>query len=307
MYHCALNHYVFKVSEDYKYFRDSDLYRSTELLPREYLEDIPNCKVQKLSNYGRVWSLTFHRPKKPSYTSEYEIGSCLIKCVGVDKETNFNLLDLMVLVFGTKIAFQTLFNLDYDEYIADLPGEEWRPMENLPNCEMLVGCKVSNKGRVKGYTQLETYEVLFHVYESKTAYSSISTNVDDHQKVVSLHRAVAEAFIPNPDNLPVMNHLDGNKHNNDVSNLEWCTVEDNCRHAYATGLVKIDKEAFRRGRYKGLRKVAAMQSIPVKCLETNTVYKSYSEAGRQLGIDGGYISERTRAGKICKGLHFVTV
>lgn len=51
-----------------------------------------------------------------------------------------------------------------------------------------------------------------------------------------IHRLVAMAYIPNPDNLPEVNHKDGDKHNNCVTNLEWCTNLDNIRHAWANGL-----------------------------------------------------------------------
>lgn len=52
-----------------------------------------------------------------------------------------------------------------------------------------------------------------------------------------LHRLVVMAFIPNPNNLPEVNHKDGNKHNNCVTNLEWCTNLQNMRHAWSTGLI----------------------------------------------------------------------
>ena len=52
----------------------------------------------------------------------------------------------------------------------------------------------------------------------------------------SVHRLVATAFIPNPKRLPQVNHLDGNKLNNHVANLEWCDAYDNVMHAIRTGL-----------------------------------------------------------------------
>ena len=68
-----------------------------------------------------------------------------------------------------------------------------------------------------------------------------------------VHRLVAEAFIPNPDNLPQVNHKDGNRLNNRADNLEWCTGSENIQHAYDTGLksgkLSPDDRQFIRGHY----------------------------------------------------------
>ena len=70
----------------------------------------------------------------------------------------------------------------------------------------------------------------------KTGYHLWSLSNKGDVKSVTVHRFVALALVPNPNDLPCVNHLDGDKSNNSASNLEWCTYSGNQKHAYAKNL-----------------------------------------------------------------------
>lgn len=109
-------------------------------------------------------------------------------------------------------------------------------------------------------------------------------------KMVKIHRAVAECFIPNPNNYPVVNHIDGNKENNLYSNLEWCTYQDNTLHAIKMGLITY---CFGKDN---------KQSRPVEQLDLNgnllNTFNSVTEAALSLG-NYNYIPNITR---VCNGI-----
>lgn len=71
-----------------------------------------------------------------------------------------------------------------------------------------------------------------------SGYSQVELNVNGVATKHLVHRLVAEAYLPNQSNFPCVNHKDGNKLNNDVSNLEWCTFKKNMEHACEHGLLK---------------------------------------------------------------------
>lgn len=73
----------------------------------------------------------------------------------------------------------------------------------------------------------------------KNGYLLVNLYKDRQSYTRKVHRLVAEAFIPNPDNKTQVNHKDGNKSNNHVINLEWSTQSENMRHAYRNGLNHI--------------------------------------------------------------------
>ena len=110
--------------------------------------------------------------------------------------------------------------------------EEWRPIKGYEGLY-----KVSNMGRVKSLYYGK--ERILKTRNGLHGYKHVILSKQATKKTSRVHRLVAEAFIPNPMNLPVVNHLDGNKHNNCVFNLEWCTVKENTNHAIKTGLMSL--------------------------------------------------------------------
>ncbi len=94
--------------------------------------------------------------------------------------------------------------------------------------------EISNLGRLRN---VKTNKVL-KVNQTGKGYLGVCVSLGsrNNYKMIKIHRAVAETFIPNPNNLPQVNHKDGNKINNRVDNLEWCDNKYNTIHAIDLGL-----------------------------------------------------------------------
>lgn len=103
--------------------------------------------------------------------------------------------------------------------------------------------QVSNLGRVRSFQRCKPNENKILKHEIMwNGYSRVGLCVKEKKKRCKIHRLVAEAFIPNPDNLPEVNHKDGNKLNNHADNLEWVSRADNMKHAYANKLLRRNGE-----------------------------------------------------------------
>ena len=81
----------------------------------------------------------------------------------------------------------------------------------------------------------------------KYGYERVVLTKDGIRKTYSVHKLVALAFIPNPENKTTINHIDGNKRNNNVSNLEWATEKENQNHKWKNGLENYNRDE--RGRF----------------------------------------------------------
>lgn len=111
--------------------------------------------------------------------------------------------------------------------------EIWKEIE-------FKGYFISNFGRLKG----RSGKILKTPINKNTGYHMVCIRPykqSRKMKCLKISRLVAKAFVPNPENKPFVNHIDGNKLNNFYKNLEWCTNQENIIHAYKHGLITILK------------------------------------------------------------------
>lgn len=138
-------------------------------------------------------------------------------------------------------------------------------------------------------------------------YAYVNLYNEKGRKTKKIHRLVAETFIPNPENKPMVNHKDGNKLNNHVENLEWVTPSENAQHAVDNGLLSFDTEAHKRAsRENGKmfggrcgRKIFAMNVIN-GYIKT---FKSVSEAVKYLNVTENSLRTALKKSKCINGYH----
>lgn len=158
--------------------------------------------------------------------------------------------------------------------------------------------QISNLGRVKSLSRTvlvdnnprKLKEKIMNQTPVTNGYLSVNFCVGNNRKKFLVHRLVAQEFLPNPLNLPQLNHIDENILNNSVYNLEWCTCEYNNNYGMHNTNMSIAK------------------SKPVRCVELNKIFPSMSKACKETGIHVSSISascknEKRRAG----GFHWEVI
>lgn len=129
--------------------------------------------------------------------------------------------------------------------------EGWIILDNYPYD------KISPDGRV-----FSTWGKRIKKQQDRSGYKFVSVTSEGRETKMAVHRLVATAYIPNPENHPMVNHKDGNPSNNNVSNLEWCTASQNAQHAHDTGLCSSKKKVLQIkngeivGEYDSMKKAA---------------------------------------------------
>lgn len=174
----------------------------------------------------------------------------------------------------------------------NLNGEVWKDVAGYEDTY-----QVSNMGRVrsidrivpcrkKGYTTITKKGRMLKLSTNRLGYKEahLYDNQEQKDKTISVHRLVAFAFIPNvdPEHLREINHIDEDKSNNHVDNLEWCDREYNMR--YGTCRIRSKKHN------PNVRKVAQYS----KCGKLIAKYETIVDAVRATGLDGSSITKGCR-------------
>ena len=132
---------------------------------------------------------------------------------------------------------------------------------------------VTSCGKVYSYKSKKFLKPL----KDKDGYLQVNLHKDGEQKTYKIHRLVQKAYMPNPSNLPQVNHKDENKENNALPNLEWCDQSYNVNYGSRN------------------EKAGKALSKPVYCEELNKTFDGVRAAARELGLD------QSRIGKCCTG------
>lgn len=142
--------------------------------------------------------------------------------------------------------------------------EEWKDIRQYKGLY-----QVSNYGQVKSLnhrikTKINNQTAIIRKgrvlkFSISRGYATVILSKNGKKKKSFIHRLVAEAFIPNRDNKPQVNHIDGNKLNNNVKNLEWATSSENIVHAFNIGLIKPP-----RGEKQGKSKLTEKDVVDIR-------------------------------------------
>lgn len=132
---------------------------------------------------------------------------------------------------------------------------------------------ISSFGRVFSFIKYPNILELKPIVNTVTGYFMTRIYYDGTSKFISIHKLVATHFIKNPEKLPVINHIDANKSNNAIWNLEWCTQKYNVKHAQALGLWTIYGENNKNNVYTS-NQIHAVCKMLTKNIPTKKISKT---------------------------------
>lgn len=166
----------------------------------------------------------------------------------------------------------------YPLTLDNLPDEHW--------IKILDDYQLSVFGRVKSFKRYSEGRILKPTC-GRSGYLQVCLYIDGEQQHCSIHRLVAEAFIPNPDGKSEVNHIDGCPLNNHVNNLEWCTRSENAKHAANIGLQPSGANTYN----------AKLSNADVLYIRGNPDRLTQDQLATKFGVSGTTISNIQRGKK----------
>lgn len=164
--------------------------------------------------------------------------------------------------------------------------------------------QISNKGNVKSVQRKVVYsdgrvfnypEKILKPSPDTKGYLGVGLNRNGTAKPKRVHRLVAEAFLNKPEGLMSVNHIDGVKTNNNLSNLEWVTYSENTKKGYELGLFNNSIKASRE-RFKGNKLQSKAVEIVIKDTNEKLEFESARDASKYVGRCQNYFTQLLRIG-----------
>jgi hypothetical protein len=182
--------------------------------------------------------------------------------------------------------------------------KEWKPIKGFENLY-----EISNFGEIKSfkkewkifnykcneYRTISKPERIMKPCTTKSGYKQVNLQKNKKTYGKLVHRLVAEAFIENKNNKKCINHIDGDKLNNRVDNLEWCTYKENAKHAWENGL----QNSYLKGKYGKEHNLSKAVKQYDKNKNFIKKWDCISDAARKLKIDNGRITKCCQHKKYC--------
>lgn len=167
---------------------------------------------------------------------------------------------------------QEIINDDRQVALDLQEPEIWKDIEGYEGLY-----EVSNYGRIKS-KKFKNKEKIIKSFIGSNGYPTITLYSNNHFiKKFSIHRLVAQAFIPNPNNYPQVNHIDLNKFNNFYSNLEWCTHNMNIQHAVYNGRYRGENNGAAKLTEDGVKYIRHISNLPKNTL-------GYADLGKIFNV-----------------------
>lgn len=187
--------------------------------------------------------------------------------------------------------------------------EIWKPIKDFEGYY-----EVSNMGRIRSLDrEVNTSNnrsriikgEIKKVYKNKRGYLQVNLYKENTYKTFRVHRLVAEAFIPNPNNLPYIDHINCVRDDNRVENLHWVTHTENINNPLTKEAIINSKIGDKNPMY-GRTGEKHHNSKKVYCVELDKVFNSIRDVERELGINSVHVSDACKGKRKSCGKHPVT-